>query len=204
MTKLRDAMVAASIPRVEPKVDRRRASLPQPDFTHYKKSKAYPGKDYLFVGHSYDAEHESSDTAQQSKREKAIAAMLKNCELDAKWLPIKNAIGEKNFHNVLSRFERDWLHRLPDTVLIGPAIDEKGKLIRESFTVWRKEMRKQQQDAPRAKPSEKAPAAKAAKKPATNSSSKASKAKAPAKKATPKAAIKPVKKTTKVAARGKK
>jgi hypothetical protein len=166
MTNLKETM-AASPPRNEqPPVERRRASLPQPDFKHYQKSQAYPGKEYLFVGHSYDAEHEheNADATRQAKREKAIAAVLKHCPEDSQWLPIKDAIGDKNFYEMLSRFEQDWLHRLPETVLIGPAIDDHGKLVPQSFTVWRKEMRRRQADTPRAESSEKdeAPAKQAA------------------------------------------
>jgi hypothetical protein len=156
MTNLKETL-AASPPRTEqPQVERRRASLPQPDFKHYQKSQAYPGKEYLFVGHSYDAEHEheNADATRQAKREKAIASVLKHCAEDSQWLPIKDAIGDKSFYEMLSRFEQDWLHRLPETVLIGPAIDDHGKLVPQSFTVWRKEMRRRQSEAPRTESSE--------------------------------------------------
>jgi hypothetical protein len=163
MTKLRETLSASAKRTEEPPVERRRASLPQPDFKHYKKAQAYPGTDYFFVGHSYDTEHEESDSKQQSKREKAIAAVLKKCSKDSQWLPIKEAIGNKDFFETLSRVERDWMHRLPESGLVGPAIDEGGKLLPHSFTVWRVEMRRRQSDSPReakSAPNKKAAAAK--------------------------------------------
>ncbi len=125
--------------------ERRRASLPQPDFTYYKKYHAYPGKEYLFVGHSYNVEGNVAGKVAgnvQSKRSAAIAGLFTHNK-GSQWVGVKAAFDNKNFYEMLSRFERDWLQRLPETALVGPAVDEKGNMIPQSFTVWRKEMRKQ-------------------------------------------------------------
>lgn len=118
--------------------ERRRASLPQPDFTFYKQANAYPGPKYFFVGHSYNVELSESTGSDVKERANAIVALFND---STKWVPVHNALGNSIFHHVLTRFEHDFLHRLPESALIGPAIDESGRVIAESFTVWREERR---------------------------------------------------------------
>ncbi|HEY9787675.1 MAG TPA: hypothetical protein V6D17_19965, partial [Candidatus Obscuribacterales bacterium] len=52
---------------------------------------------------------------------------------------VREALQDKDFVSVLSRFEHDWLTRLPATTLIGPAYDSNGRILSHSFAVWRKE-----------------------------------------------------------------
>jgi len=120
-------------------IDRRKA-LPQPNFKHYREAGAYPGGSFFFVGHSYNVEHKCCGGQFKLKRQNAIKNVL---ELASKHhtVAIKDALQNPEFFSVLSRFERDWLGRLPDTSLIGPAIDQEGTYIAHSFTVWRKERR---------------------------------------------------------------
>ncbi|HEY9683279.1 MAG TPA: hypothetical protein V6C89_10450 [Drouetiella sp.] len=124
-------------------VERRRARLPQPDFTHYKKQNAYPGPNYFFVGHSFNLEQAAQVTDFSEKRAKAIDSVFVD---DTKWAPVDSVLSNENFSQVLSRFENDFLHRL-DGALIGPAIDSNGKNIADSFTIWRKEMRRQERES---------------------------------------------------------
>jgi hypothetical protein len=120
--------------------DRRRAALPQPDFTHYQKINAYPGRQYLFVGHSYNVAEGHEEPSNEAKRKEAIAHFFNK---DTQWIPVKQALESDAFDIVLSRFERDMLTRLPETALIGPAIDDHGHNLDQCFTIWRKEMRRQ-------------------------------------------------------------
>ncbi len=121
-----------------PAVERRRASLPQPDFTFYKKAEAYPGPKYLFVGHSYNVELDNQTGEGVDNRAGAIKSLFSKA---VKWVPVAQALGNQNFHGILSRFEHDLLSRLPETSLIGEAIDKEGKEIKHSFTIWREERR---------------------------------------------------------------
>ena len=123
----------------EKPMERRRARLPQPDFSHYKSQNAYPGPNYFFVGHSFNLEDSAQVSDFTEKRATAINEVFVD---DTLWAPVDAALGNQNFSKVLSRFEHDFLHRLDDA-LIGPAIDKSGKKIAESFTIWRKEMRRQ-------------------------------------------------------------
>lgn len=123
--------------------ERRRARLPQPDFTHYKQQNAWPGPNYFFVGHSFNLEEASQGTDFAQLRAQAIHNVLPT---ETKWTPVDAALNDQNFSKVLSRFEHDFLHRL-NGALIGPAIDKTGKQITDSFTIWRKEMRRQERES---------------------------------------------------------
>jgi hypothetical protein len=120
--------------------ERRRSALPQPDFTPYEKANAYPGQSYFFVGHSYNVELANAESAILDKRSNAIKALFSE---DSQWVPVQHALSLPDFSHTLARFEQDLLTRLPESALIGPAIDDKGNVIAQSFTVWRQERRKQ-------------------------------------------------------------
>lgn len=124
-------------------VERRRARLPQPDFTHYKKQNAYPGPNYFFVGHSFNLEEAAQVDEFAEQRARAIHSVFVD---ETKWAPVDSVLSNEGFSKVLSRFENDFLHRL-DGALIGPAIDSTGKNIADSFTIWRKEMRRQERES---------------------------------------------------------
>ncbi|MFA6212131.1 MAG: hypothetical protein WCT03_03560 [Candidatus Obscuribacterales bacterium] len=109
------------------------------DLAPYKSSQAWPGKPFLLVGNSYNTEKRVRGSAQ--KRASAIAALLqdshgtygkKHC------LTLKDALANQRFVDTLSRFEADWLRREPATTLIGPAYDDEGNLLKDSFAVWRR------------------------------------------------------------------
>ncbi|HIA54492.1 MAG TPA: hypothetical protein EYN91_20800 [Candidatus Melainabacteria bacterium] len=128
----------------KPAVERRRASLPQPDFTHYKKASAYPGPKYLFVGHSYNVELDNQEGEGVENRAGAIKSLFSK---DIKWIPVSEALGNQNFSGILSRFEHDLLSRLPESSLVGEAINTTdGKEIKHSFTIWREERRGRRED----------------------------------------------------------
>ncbi len=129
--------------------ERRRAPLPQPDFTPYKAAKAYPGPGYFFVGHSYNVGPTEADETLMNKRASAIGACFSDT---AQWVAVQKVMDDKNFCEVLTRFEQDMLHRLPANALIGPAIDPHGQLISHSFTIWREERRRQRGDNTSAAP----------------------------------------------------
>ncbi len=120
--------------------ERRRAPLPQPDFTPYKNANAYPGTNFIFVGHSYDIELEAGAVDQMNTRCDAISGLFTKQE---QFVPVATALNNEKFAAVLTRFESDLLKRLPETSLIGTAVDPGGRLIPQSFTVWRAERRKQ-------------------------------------------------------------
>jgi len=119
--------------------ERRQTRLTQPDFTSYKKANAYPGPSYFFVGHSYDVEISDAHNARLSHRIDAIRTLFRE---QIQWVPVQSALSNEQFTAILTRFEQDLLHRMPENALIGPAIDERGNEIAHSFTIWREERRK--------------------------------------------------------------
>lgn len=121
-------------------VDRRRGSLPQPDFAPYIKANAYPGNGYFFVGHSYNVDSCSTDAAIEAKRVSTLKSFFSTTE---DCVSVKDALHSSELCDVLSRCERDLLSHLPEGALIGRAIDPQGGEIEVSFTIWRKEMRRQ-------------------------------------------------------------
>lgn len=133
----------ATSENAEKPLERRRARLPQPDFSHYKKQNAWPGPNYFFVGHSFNLEEAAQVHDFIEKRANAINEVFVE---EAQWAPVDTVLSNQNFSKVLSRFENDFLHRL-DGALIGPAIDSTGKKIADSFTIWRKEMRRQERES---------------------------------------------------------
>jgi hypothetical protein len=130
----------ADLPLVEI-IERRRATLFQPDFAAYKKANAYPGIEYFFVGHSYDVELPKGQDLDNPDVAKRVAAIKEVLGEDGKCIPVKTALTNDNFNSVLTRFEHDFLHRLPATAVIGMAIDKEGRMIAPSFSVWREERR---------------------------------------------------------------
>ncbi|MBS1957109.1 MAG: hypothetical protein JST89_23165 [Cyanobacteria bacterium SZAS-4] len=133
----------ATSENAEKPVERRRARLPQPDFSHYKKQNAWPGPNYFFVGHSFNLEEAAQVNEFIEQRANAINSVFVE---ETQWAPVDAVLNNQNFSKVLSRFENDFLHRL-DGALIGPAIDSSGKKIADSFTIWRKEMRRQERES---------------------------------------------------------
>jgi hypothetical protein len=119
----------------------RRTALPQPDFSHYRKKNSYPGESFFFVGHSYNVEQSNGGGKFAQQRKSAIKLVLKKAS-KTNTVSVKDALQQKEFVSVLSRVERDWLGRLPEGALIGPAIGKDGAEIDECFTVWRKEQRR--------------------------------------------------------------
>lgn len=135
---------ATATEQQRPAVERRRASLPQPDFSFYKKAEAWPGPKYLFVGHSYNVEIEKEAGEAVARRSDVITNFFKD---RAKWVPVGEAVTDERFNSILTRFEHDLLSRLPQTSLVGMAIDTHGNLIDQSFTIWREERRQRRSDS---------------------------------------------------------
>lgn len=177
----------------------RRIALPQPDFSAYRKKNSYPGEGFFFVGHSYNVENTAGNFT--SQRKQAIKQLLKKANKN-NTLSVKEALQQKEFVVILSRVERDWLGRLPEGALIGPAIEKDGSEIAECFTVWRKEQRKMTTTQANGKKPAAKTSAKTVAKSATKSATKSTAKSAPKTAAKPAAKAKAkAKPLTKVAAK---
>ncbi len=112
------------------------------DLTPYKQANVWPGRSYLLVGNSYNVEVRFADSKNYDvKRRASIAIMFesKTHNRNRGCVALSDALRNQGFVEVLSRFEFDWLRRMPGETLIGPSYDRHGNLIPQAFAVWRPE-----------------------------------------------------------------
>lgn len=119
--------------------ERYRQLLNHIDITPYKKTAAWPGKSYLLVGNSYNTDKTFQKSREKTRRAACIALLINKGADRRNCVSLEEALLDEGFASVLSRFEKQWLAKLPETTLIGPAYNDKGKLIPQAFAVWRKE-----------------------------------------------------------------
>jgi len=108
------------------------------DITPYMKTAAWPGKSYLLVGNSFNTDV-TFKRADKTRRAACIAVLVSKGAGRRNCVSLGEALADEGFATVLSRFEKQWLAKLPENTLIGPAYNERGKLIPQAFAVWRKE-----------------------------------------------------------------
>ncbi len=112
------------------------------DLTPYKQASVWPGRNYLLVGNSYNVEMRFADTRNYDVKRRATIAMMfesKAHNRNRGCVALDDALRNEGFIEVLSRFEFDWLRRMPGETLVGPAYDRYGNLIPQAFAVWRPE-----------------------------------------------------------------
>ncbi len=104
----------------------------------YKKNQAWPGRNYVLIGNSFNVEKNFVATTNDTKRSATIAMVLEKGRNNRKCVSIEDAFKVEGFSECLSRFEFDWLKKQPPSTLIGPAFNDRGILIPLSFAVWRR------------------------------------------------------------------
>ena len=109
------------------------------NLSHYKENHAWPGRAYLLVGNSYYLENGLHNSKNARRRKACIAMRLEHGRKNRSCLSVAEALLMDGFRECLSRFEYDWLRREDESTLLGPAYDEKGKLLPGSFAVWRRD-----------------------------------------------------------------
>ncbi len=112
-------------------------SLTRLEVGPYKRGNAWPGRNYMLVGNSFNVEQKIMSTAQPVKRSACIAMMLEQGGA-RRCVFVHEALQNEGFLEVLSKFERSWMVKLPEDTVIGPAYAPTGELIGQSFAVWRK------------------------------------------------------------------
>jgi len=105
--------------------------LPDIDVAPHKRAKAYPGKEYMLMGNSFNLEPDQH----ADKRAAALHGLF--CRSNGGTCKLADALKSDEFNQVLSRFERDWLARLTEDTVIGPAFDENARALPDAFAVWR-------------------------------------------------------------------
>ena len=110
--------------------------LPNIDIEPYKRGNAWPGRTFMLIGNSFSVEQKIMHTSMSIKRSACIAMMLEQGGA-RRCVFVHEAMQHEGFVEVLSKFERLWLNKLPDDTVIGPAYAPTGELIGQSFAVWR-------------------------------------------------------------------
>lgn len=109
----------------------------QSELMPYMAANVWPGRNFQLVGNSFNAEEHSSTRQFQLRRGACIAMMLMQGKETRRCVYLHEAMNNEGFIEVLSRFEIDWLKRLPLNTVIGPAYDGNGELLSQAFSVWR-------------------------------------------------------------------
>ncbi len=118
--------------------DRQCAHYASDNLNQYKMNQAWPGRRYTLIGNSYAVEQKIIDSGYGTRRTGCIAMALEKGRANRHCVSIEDALALPGFAECLSRFEYDWLTRQPSSTLIGPAYDDNGRLIPQSFAVWRR------------------------------------------------------------------
>lgn len=105
--------------------------LPEVDSTPYKSAGAWPGKEYILLGNSFNLE--STTELEQKQR----AASLAKTFADNACMTVSELLNRPVFLTYLSRFERDWLQRMPEDTVLTPAFNANGVPVPQAFAVWR-------------------------------------------------------------------
>lgn len=98
---------------------------------------AWPGKDYLLLGHAYHCDCVLIGTEFTKRRSACFTLMLEQSNNRHRCVELPYAISYEGFWDVLSELERDWLQGLPDSTLLGPFFDFSGSRQRAKLAVWR-------------------------------------------------------------------
>lgn len=114
-------------------------TMPESRLEPYKANQAWPGRAYNLIGNSYNLESKILETTSDTKRTACIAVVLERGRSNRKCVSIEDAFAFPGFEECLSRFEKDWLFKQPPSTLIGPAYDQYGRQLPESFAVWKRE-----------------------------------------------------------------
>ncbi|PWT94879.1 MAG: hypothetical protein C5B53_12205 [Candidatus Melainabacteria bacterium] len=111
------------------------------DLTPFKRTEAWPGSgSFCLLGNSFDVAVQSCESEAYKNRASSIRSMLSKGKNSLGFIGIKDALADDEFKGTLSRFERDWLGRMKEDTILGPAYDERGELIEIAFSVWRHDL----------------------------------------------------------------
>lgn len=112
--------------------------LPELDTAPHKLAGTWPGKSFMLLGNSFNLEAKlSSGSVATTKRTASLAIMFELARETRRCVYLADALNNQSFLEILSRFETDWLRRMPPETVIGPAYNMKNELIGEAFAVWR-------------------------------------------------------------------
>jgi hypothetical protein len=137
LNKLTDNVGKGPLQPLQPEGRFEHYLMPENDVSPYKTAGAWPGKSFVLLGNSFNLEAKVETAKTQTKRTASLAMMFEQARENRRCMYVGEALTNESFLEVLSRFEHDWLRRMPGDTVIGPAYDMNGTLIAEAFAVWK-------------------------------------------------------------------
>jgi hypothetical protein len=111
------------------------------DLTPFKRAEVWPGSGtFCLLGNSFDVAVTVFGSEAYKRRASSIKILLSKGKNSLSFVTVRDALSDIKFKGALSRFERDWLGRMKEDTLLGPAYDERGELIEIAFSVWRHDL----------------------------------------------------------------
>ncbi len=96
-----------------------------------------PGEGFELIGNSYNLDLALVGTEAEAKRRGCLAVLIERKGNRCSCVLLADALVFEGFRGVLSSREYEWLASLPESAVIGPALDRFGRQIRTAFAVWR-------------------------------------------------------------------
>ena len=106
------------------------------NLTPYVQNKVWPGKNYIYIGHSSNLEHRLVETSTDKNRKTTLSLLFEAKGNEHYCVSVEQAFAFEGFPEVLSRFEKDLLLRLPEGTMISPTFNNEGERLHSSFTIW--------------------------------------------------------------------
>lgn len=106
------------------------------NLTPYVQNKVWPGKNYIYIGHSSNLEHRLVGTDVDKNRKTCLSLLFEAKGNQHYCVSVEQALTFEGFPEVLSRFEKDLLLRLPEGTVLSPAFNNEGERLQSSFTIW--------------------------------------------------------------------
>ncbi len=103
----------------------------------YLRNKAWPGRNYVYMGHSQNLDHTLLGTNWELERRTCLSLLFEAKGDENYCVYIEDALAFEGFFDGLSRFEKELVQKLPARTLIGPAYDRIGNKVSLAFTIWR-------------------------------------------------------------------
>jgi|688.fasta_scaffold783330_1 hypothetical protein len=104
---------------------------------NYMQSRTCPGPQYLYVGSSENLDSTPTGIEKRLQRNICLNLLFEAKGNEHHCVRLDLAMNFAGFAEGLSRFEKDFLKRMPAETMLGPSCDENGSRISGAFTIWK-------------------------------------------------------------------
>lgn len=106
------------------------------NLTPYVQNKVWPGKNFIYIGHSSNLDYRLVGTDADKNRTTCLSLLFEAKGDNNYCVPLNTALNFEGFAEILSRFEKDLLMRLPEGTMLSPTYNANGERLHSSFTIW--------------------------------------------------------------------